>query len=259
MKNTTQLILGLVLGSLAFSTSSSAITIYDGTGDIRTGANWDLGLPSPTQDGLINVNATVGGNFNGFAAGSTINQTAGTLTGIVNANSAGLVYNLLGGTINSAAGNFNANGGSIFNILSGEVIFNEDILVNSSVGGITVGGDAIIRTASDFDLRLNQDNAFFEVESDWTGSFVSGNDSTEAQWIAELVFGAGPAGSGGTAVNPLRQITVGGVGIDETNFGDFFEVTPDGGSGSTLRLIPEPSSGLLLGLGGLALLFRRRK
>lgn len=262
--------LGAALCSLTLSASSSAVTTLTG-GEIRTAGSWDNGVPDATDDGTISTNGTVGGNFNGNVGGTsearfvntTVTQTAGTITGIFNtAGAAGLVWNMTGGTINNAAGNFNANSGAIFNFTGGNLIFGADLIVNNVSGGISVGGTATLSTANDFDLRLNQDNAFLSIGLDWTGSFVSGNDVTEADWIAELVFGAGPAGSGGTAANPLRQMDVAGTPIDETNFGSFFTVTPGGGGGSSLTLtnpVPEPSSALLLGLASLGLLKRRRQ
>ena len=269
MKSTTKLSLSFALCSLGLSASSFAATSLV-SGEIRQAGSWDNGLPTATNDGTISVDGTVTANFNTGAVrfvDTTITQTAGTITGIFNtAGAEGLMWNLTGGTINStgnAAGtggaNFNANGGAIFNLTGGELIFGSDLIVNNIAGGINVGGTAIVSTPSQFDLRLNQDNAFLSIASDWTGSFVSGADATEADWIAELVFGAGPAGSAGNAVNPLRQIDVAGTPIDDTNFSDFFLVTPDGDGGSSLTLVPEPSSGLLLGLGGLALILRRRK
>ncbi|MDB4387260.1 PEP-CTERM sorting domain-containing protein [Akkermansiaceae bacterium] len=257
--------LGVALCSLAFCASSSAVTTLTG-GNIKAAAQWDNGLPDATDDGTISVNGTVSGNFNSGNtvrfANTTVTQDAGTITGIFNtAGAAGLVWNLTGGTIDGSGGNFNANSGAIFNLSGGEVIFGDDLIVNNVTGGFNVGGTATISTANDFDLRLNQDNAFLSIGLDWTGSFVSGNDVTEADWIAELVFGAGPAGSGGTAANPLRQMDVAGTPIDETNFASFFTVTPGGGGGSSLTLtnpVPEPSSALLLGLASLGLLKRRR-
>lgn len=86
---------------------------------------------------------------------------------------------------------------------------------------------------------------------------MSGNDAAEADWIDQLVFGAAAAGTGTSGTVQARQITVGGTAIN--NFSDFFLVTPDGGGGSALTLVSEPSSLALLALGGLAFARRRRQ
>ena len=49
-------------------------------------------------------------------------------------------------------------------------------------------------------------------------------------------------------------------GANIGTFAENFTFTEDGGAGAgTLTAVPEPSSAALLGLGGLALIFRRRK
>ena len=153
------------------ASSSSADTIYTG-GNLRLSTSWSNGLPDGSCIGTLDIDVTIAGNYNAsgtaiFDVDATMNQTAGTLTGVNNtAVAAGLVFNLSGGTIDNAAGNFNANSGAIFNLSGYELIFGADLIVNNSAGGITVSGDAVISTSSQFDLRLNQDNAFLDIAGD---------------------------------------------------------------------------------------------
>ncbi|MGJ8656174.1 MAG: PEP-CTERM sorting domain-containing protein [Akkermansiaceae bacterium] len=270
MNTTTKLSLGLAICSLGLTAVSSAATVIFNGGEIRTAASWGDSpgaLPVAGDIGTISVDGTVAGNFNGAFADVTINQDAGTISGTFNANSAGLVWNLQGGTLAGTTGlNFNANSGSIFNLSGGQVNFGQQLLVNSSVGGFNISGDAIINATDDFDLRINQDNGFFHIASDWTGSFISAGDDDAADWMAQLVSGAGNENLGTANKSSARAVKVGGVSgvggveITDLNFADYFLVTPNGGGGgSTLTLVPEPSSTALLGLGGLALILRRRK
>ncbi|BDS07981.1 hypothetical protein NT6N_30210 [Oceaniferula spumae] len=232
---------------LAAGLTSAASFTFTG-GNIRLGTSWqnDGDTSTGTHPGVGDTGLVAqdgefsGGNANGIWNGAVITQTSGTLTGTWNINSSSATYNLEGGTIDNA-GNFNANG-STFNLSGGLLQFSGDLIVNNATGVVHVSGNATIQADSgDFDLRLNNDDAQFNIAADWTGSFISANDATEADWIAELVYGAGPEGTGtpGT-VNTNRLITVGGTAIDDTNFGVYFIVTPDGNGGSSLTLDPNP-------------------
>ena len=251
---------GLVTSCLASSAASFTFT----GGNARLGANWqndgDLTsgtVPGVGDTGLINISGNVTGNTAGAWNGAVITQTAGILTGTWNINSPTATYNLEGGTIDNA-GNFNANG-STFNLSGGLLQFTGELIVNTATGVINVSGSTTIESDSgNFDLRLNNDDAEFNIAADWTGSFISNSDVTEADWITQLVTGAGQADADGP-VDTDRLINVGGTDITASNFGDFFVVTANSGGGSTLTLVPEPSSAALLGLGGLALIMRRRK
>ena len=254
---------------------ASADVTYNG-GPVEAASSWTFipgttgtGLPGPGNDGFISVSGAVGnaagtGNTYTGLDNSTITHTAGTLTGNFNYTVPGGVYNLDGGTI-EATGNFNANGGSVFNLSAGSLNINgganaTDLIVNNSAGGVNVSGSAVISTDGQFDLRLNQPNAFFSIDPAWTGSFDGALENSLADWQFELVDSA--AGNGGATANANGVfIDVGGTQITAANFGDFFETAPLAGGGTSLSLVavPEPSSLAVLGLGAVCFVTRRRR
>lgn len=258
--------MGLVASSLI--SSAASFTLIGGS--IQTASNWqntvDLStgiLPGANDTATIGVDGIMSGQFNGDLSGATITQNAGVITASGfnwNNSLASSNYTLAGGSI-GATGNFNIQN-TTFNFSGGLFSFDNQLLTNSATGTYNISGDAVLNAVNDFDLRLNVDGGTFDIASDWTGSFTSGDDATEADWISQLVYGAGIANAGSAGnVNAARLISVGGTDITDANFADFFVVTANG-SGSSLALIaavPEPSSTALLGLGGLGLLLRRRK
>ncbi|MFK7911369.1 MAG: PEP-CTERM sorting domain-containing protein [Akkermansiaceae bacterium] len=268
MNNTSKLAIGVAISSLSLSSMSSAANFAMTGGNIRLAANWqntgDLttgNLPTVGDTATIAVAGTMNNQFGGILSGVAITQTAGAMTASGfnwSSSLASSSYSLEGGTI-TATGNYNIQN-TTFNLSGGTFSFNAQLLSNSADGTFNVSGNAIISAVNDFDLRINQDGGTFDIASDWTGSFISADDDTEADWIAQLVYGAGMENAGIAAnENAARRISVGGTDITDANFGNFFVVTANNGGGSTLALVPEPSSTALLGLGGLALLFRRRK
>ncbi len=82
------------------------------------------------------------------------------------------------------------------------------------------------------------------------------NSLTLAQWLSDATYGTKL--SGGTIVQV--QLGVGSGNADSVGYVDWLDVSFDGGSSSTTYnfTVPEPASLCLLGLGGLALLRRRR-
>lgn len=236
----------LTLSSLiATCLSSPADTfLLTGTTNIEDGASWtntadsSTGvLPGPGDIALIQTDATVGsGNFDTFMDEVTINHTAGVLSGrVFNFNSPGAVYNLSGGGL-TVTQNLFANERSIFNLSGGTItLVGPHDLIAISGGGFNLSGNARISMAHHFDLRLHTEGAFLNIDPSWSGSLISGADSTESDWIAELVFGAVDPGSEGSVVAE-RTISVGGIPITDENFANFFLVTPDGNGGSSLTL-----------------------
>ena len=265
------LLAGLTASTLLISqgVGSAATLIYQG-GAIENPANWHDSvtgmstgsLPGAGDTGTVSTTSTTG-NFGGSPSNTisgfdntTINHTSGTLTGNFNWANPGSIYNLQGGNI-AATSNFNANSGSVFNLSAGTLSINGDVIVNSTSGGINLSGTATIETTGQFDLRLNQNGAFFSINPNWTGSLIGPDEADLAAWSFELVDSA--AGNGDSTDNSgTRFIDVGGTKITAANFGDYFQTTALVGGGTSLSLIPEPSVALLGGLGLFGLLRRRR-
>ena len=247
------------------------------SGNINLDANWDTGRPGAGEIGTVNIDASwpttssataldISGDLV-FGGGSTL--TAGTDIVGVNPNSVtfndvtvnvgddiftggggmgNFIFNAdsvtnvnddfqangnglitVNGGDHTVGDRFGAQAGSTLNFLGGTVDSGEFNIAGATVN---LGGGATLEAAT-----LDLSGSTFDIASNWTGSL---DVSNVADWEATLT-GAG--------------VTLDGVAIDAGNFDDNFIV-----SGTTLTLaVPEPSSTALLGLGGLALLARRRK
>ncbi|WP_346189454.1 PEP-CTERM sorting domain-containing protein [Rubritalea halochordaticola] len=192
-----------------------------------------------------------GGNYSEFrvftiGSGVTLNVTDGILAGSGTGGTrlqvaSGAVANITGGTFSGMG--FWADGSTI-NLLGGTI----DNLVSNTVirtyngGTLNIGGDFSINGMAS--TAVGNNNNFFTgsewtIAADWTGSMT--NEAWgRTEWVTEI---------------ESTTLTVGGVQINDSNFDDYFTVNGTG----TLTAIPEPSSSALLGLGGLALIMRRRK
>ncbi len=134
----------------------------------------------------------------------------------------------------------NSNGNGILNLNGGSLI------------GATLTEFSIGREGATGTFNINAGTAtvgHLEVDSDGTSTVNFGENST-----GELTV-TGWSTSNFEALWNDGKLTYNGA--QTGSFSDHFQVS--GVTGSTLSVVPEPSSTALLGLGGLALILRRRK
>jgi len=256
--------------------------------DLNDSANWDNGSPTPTNPGTVNVDASNNGNQNQTWAGSGSTVTFGggmTWTAAQDASmpSVNLIVN--DATINAAddiltqSGSITLNAGS--SVTTGDLFYN-----NQANGSITInGGTHVVGTqfgnnngsssvtitggqvtAEDYILTggtftldgsgtlLSEDattdvlstfTSTATIEETWTGIWEVGS-FTGTDWRDLLTGG-----------NANISWFFGATAIDGTVFDDNFSVS---GGGTTLSVIPEPSSLALLGVGfGLMWVMNRRR
>ena len=218
------------------ATSASAAITLSGDGVIGpivtlTGdqlRQQDLTITDAGDEFTYDSSSAVIGGDGGGAFVTTIDISAGSFIG------AGRGYFL---------GNGNGDG-NIFNLSGGSVLFEQGLgiarddstaLVTISGGSFTVDGALTFDIASGGGVDTADGSIDFTTGS--TGTLtVAGLTETDY----EALYTAG-------------DLTF--AGDNSATFADVFEV-----SGNTLSLVvPEPSSTALLGLGGLALILRRRK
>ncbi len=234
---------------LTFTTAQAATVYLGNANDMDSASAWSGAVPGPGNEATISVSST--GTLPrwqaNYAATTTINQTAGDLSLDVY-NSFGssvntdFIYNMSGGSFTTvgsggggAPGEFNVNQHT-FNLSGGSVtaqwqfrLLNTGIMNLSGTG--TLDAPTIAGTAGTMNF-----------ETGWTGSATI-DDLDESGW--ETLLATTLAGS-----------TFDGVDITTANFSDNFVVD---GNTLSLAVVPEPSSTALLGLGGLALMLRRRR
>jgi len=266
----------------------SAATTWNGgtSSNFGTAGNWSSGSPGNSeQQATINNGNTVVLSSD-YTSSSTYTLTVGgnsTLNASADFTATGLtvqdtgVVNLTDGaftlpktsTNNNGAG-LNINSGGTLNISGGSHIFNERSIMN---GTFRV-------TGSNASISMNQiggGNGTFDFVFDAVGvSGVYGNLSFP--WLsigATSVTVDGSSYTGGAASFTLINGNEHGNTPDASNFtisglgdegvGWTLDITNNlGGSGLgndivILNVIPEPSTTILLGLGGLALILRRKK
>lgn len=238
--------------AISFISSLSAATTLVSGGAINgnTASDWDNGAPSGTNEGTITVDGQLTVSVFSYSGITTVTHSAGNIvatgTNGLNFNGGDDTWNMTGGTF--TARYFNANS-STFNLSGGTLIL-------TGVGGtsnIQTSNNGTINLSGSFSVNGANSNAApsgsstgggsytFNFDSGWTGSWLQGNFSG-TQW-RDLITGD-------------SAYKLDGVAIDGAAFDSNFLVT-DGGS--TLTIVPEPSSTALLGLGGLAFLVRRRR
>ncbi len=282
----------------ALVTAANAATVFTGTGgavagDLFDAGNWDNGLPAG-QEATINVDGFYGTNINqtnGWLSGSTATigggatlsidadwAVAGAVSVIINDatinclddffvdggptvlnagsvttcvddweanNNAGRIT-VNGGMHSSGTGtgnNVGAQGSSSkigcgVDFLGGTVTAGNFRFQVNSVS--SVGGSAVLDSAG-AGTTFSDDTGIIDFLSGWTGSWTVGSFGV-GEWATRLIDTA----------NGFR---LDGAAIDAGTFAANFAVS---GDGTTLTMVPEPATMVLLGLGSL-LGLRRKK
>ena len=229
---------------LAAALSSQAAVVWTGAtdNDFFNDANWDFsgavnGTTAIDPTTIINEDLTVTGatvsgtvaGFGFFAIGDgfsiTLDNSSLTMTG-----SGGIQGS------DDGAGAARTNAPSLVNLTNGSDL---------NIQFFSVGVDINIDGTSSLNIRgggdgLNSQTELSRVLLEEGGQFTL---PTRAAFDEQV-----------TANNGAGNIVVGGVDATTANMDDLF--TFAGGTGTAT---PEPSSTALLGLGGLALILRRRK
>lgn len=261
MKNT---IITATFSALLTLGTASAATTFTGTagGDINDAGNWDSGLPS---------NSNLG--------------TLGTTSVWSDATLADFDFEVVGGAILTRASDFipNFQDDTDINIINGEIDIDAGtgtrVLRMKNTSTVTVGDNGILRITANRKIEMSGTSALF-VNG---GTIIADHIIANAGTGAFLTFGAG---NGLVDFSSSSAITSGYInflsgsggaldvdGADTAHFSglwDAGQLKKDGAntgtfaqnfsvSGSVLTTVPEPSSAALLGLGGLALILRRRK
>lgn len=244
----------IAVGSFA---SVHAAVIWDnngGTGDNKwgTATNWDAAAPVASDIVIIDNGDTVNITGNILASNLNITLSGGsdlTYTGVGGA----FQLNLKSATVALATGSTLASDGDIRMWNSASIEFDD---------GADLNGKTEFRGAN-AGLQFNLGATGFTTVTAGNLGFWSGNDLSDINFTVDLTdYTAGAAtitlidwtgGSGSQALlDGANQTITGGSGNliwDDTNKAIQLNIAA----------VPEPSSAALLGLGGLALILRRRK
>ena len=279
-----------VVALLSLNAVQAATTWSGGTSDFGTAGNWDTGSPGNNEQlatinngdtvnlttdytGTNTYNLIVGGNST-LNASAVFTATGLTIqnTGTVNLTDDALTLPQTSTNNNGvgADGVLNINAGGTLSISGGTQIFNERSTIN---GTFQVDGSAAT-------IRMNQiggGSGNFDFIFDSGGiSTITGDLGFSWLGIASttvFVNGAAVAGTaasytlfnGNAAGNTpsAGNFTIAGLGAEGVGWTLDITNNASGGANDTVVLnviaVPEPSSTALLGLGGLALILRRRK
>ena len=224
---------------------------------------------------------TVDGTTNNFSSTNDYTQVTVTNGGTLNLNGGALTLTQTSPSNNAA--NFFLRNGSTLNFVDGTHTINERIETSGATSTIRITGSAAT-------INVHQQSAFYAdmdfvfdangistFDSDSRLGFSSstitidvsaytGGDATFVLVDTELFSGTyanngGGFGTIGAITN--NAVNSWGGGYDVTYDQSLFDGAPgDGFTGEitlTLTAIPEPSSTALLGLGGLALILRRKR
>ncbi|MGB0774497.1 MAG: PEP-CTERM sorting domain-containing protein [Akkermansiaceae bacterium] len=265
----------LAITSLGVGATQAASVAWDNTstdGKWLTPANWDADtLPASSDDVTISNGDTVD-----YVAGADLSVTGGgsiTVTGgSALKTDQGNWSQFNNGSVTLDNGTFTRTAGG--NLVLGFDSSNTIAVGMSNSSNLTVGGELwfgrnVANTGVTASLTIsdstvaanggvgiwfwNSDNNNYNLNVVGIGSSIQGRLGYEAT-------------NGGGANNSATWESLWTLGILQHNgssagaFADHFETTGTAGNTNyTLTAIPEPSSTALLGLGGLALVLRRRK
>jgi hypothetical protein len=287
------LILAGLLGTSITSLAATVVWDNGGSGnEWATAENWGGdAYPLPTDIAQVNgtrtatqstgtpgtvANIRIGNTTNG-----TLNITGGTLTTTGNAdigfnNGATGTLNMSGGTLNVGTNlRIGHNGGAdgIATVSGGDINVTSSLTLgnnSASAGDLTIVGDlATIDVGLNMTVAINGTSTLtFELGATGVSTIdvVNGFNIVAGAGSADLIIdGSNYTGGGG----PIDLVTFGSTSDDENSwnlitFQNFaphysnFSIEFDADS-MYLSFVPEPSSTALLGLGGLALMLRRKR
>ena len=289
-----KLITGLAISALSLTVANATTIVWaGGSGDFATGGNW-VGGTAPNLNNtdvaqisagtatynvgagdlnVIGANSGVdvnGGNYTQTAGnwvdirgGATLSiSSGGTFSGMNNLRLRGVGGNSATHTVNN--GTINSNGLVLDDVQTLNVSNGSTLNINGTVdinnaGILNLAGS----TASFNNLNLlTYGGQFGQLNLNSGQLNVSNSFSTVAG--AYVNFSTGSTGVmfiDGTDIAAAEALITGGNfginGAADTTVANYKLTT--NGAGVNIELTPEPSSAALLGLGGLALILRRRK
>ena len=237
-----------------------------------------LGACLPSANAAVLL---VDGTTNNFSSTSDYTQVTVTNGGTLNLNGGALT--LTKTSVSNNTQKFFVNNGSTLNFVGGTHTINERIAtygatstirVTGSAATINVHQQAFFNATMDFvfdangistfdsDSRLGFSDSTIDIDV----SAYTGGDATFVLVDTDLFSGSYAFNGGGFGtINTITNTAVNawGGGYDVTYDQSLFDGDPvDGFTGQitlTMTAIPEPSSMALLGLGGLALMLRRKR